>query len=290
VSSAPTPPDVLKSLSGPAALDLASFAAYVQSGHAALEAAHDAERYEDDLHRLAGDLPPDSGEDVAFSGPFLAHRPSALPDRATWLTSMAADMRPFAGVPPGPTLLEAEHQAQERAFFAAPHDEELREQPRFDSRSGPVARATLLGEVRADGPPVFELTPEPPRRLALQAVAAGVAGAAPGAEAVEAETTFAAVLPAVARLEIDPAHHPVLPWWMPRPPNIEVPGLPGLVTARQDKPLFAGAAPRSPNPAGAAMDATAVGDFAYQRFEWDEDFGFNPWNPAPQAVLSGATP
>ena len=289
MSTAPAPPSVPKVPADAAALDLASFAAYLHSGHAAQEARLEAELDEEAHYRRAADLPPETAHEAALSGPFVAHHASALPDPGAWLARVASDLRSPAGAVPGPGLGGAEQEALQWGVFAASQDEEIQQQQRLlDRQVRPAVWATPLVEGRTDGAPVFELTPAPARRPALQGLAARVADPAPGAVAAGGELPPPQAQSALAPLEIELAHQPALPWWLPRPPNIEVPGLPGLVAARGDGPWLAAVAPPTLGSVAATPTVTAVPDFVYQRFEWDEDFGFNPWNPAPQAASSGA--
>lgn len=287
MSTVPAPPSVPKLPSDAPALDQASFAAYLHSGHAAEQARLEAEFHEETQHSRTADLLPESDPGSWPSSLFIAHRASALPDPGAWLARAQAGLQSPAGIAAEPGAGSVEQEALQSGAFAALQDEDIHEQLRLDRRGQPAAWATPLVQSSADDAPVFELRSEPPRLPAQQSLAARVADRGLGAEVVDGE------LPppshSLASPEIEWAHRPTMPWWMPRPPDIEAPGVPGLIAARHDKPLFTGMAPRSPGSAVSATDVSAVPDFAYQRFEWDQDFGFNPWNAAPQALLSGAS-
>lgn len=269
--------------------DEASFAAYLHSGHVALVPELDAELHAQEVHRRALDTPAESGTDAAPEAPFVAHHLSGPREREGLLARVGADMssRPWvADVRSAPDPGSAEQWSEERFPAVTLQDEEIQQQ--FDDRLRLAQATASLAPDPADRPPIFDLTPDPPRRLVLQAVVAGEVESpyrADSADVPELKSTQSTV--AAISLEVDPAAPPVLPWWKPRSASVEVPGLPGLVAARQDRHLLAAYAPSALIPVAVAMVATEDPDFVYRGFEWDEEFGFNPWNPGRQGVVSG---
>lgn len=280
MSTAPAPAPVpTKVPIDVAALGQAVFFEHLPSLDAVQEALHEDQLKDDAQHRgAAGFLPEDAAEETS-SGLFVAYHAPALPDPGVWLAGVAADLGSPGADPGG-----AEQEAPQPGGFAAPQDGKIPDLSGLGHQVLPAAWATPLVGGLTDGAPVFELTSEPSSGLSLQAVSAVVADTPTGTGAVDGGLLPSQALSALdplGALEIDWAHQPQLPWWMPRPPNIEVRGLPGLVAARQDGAWLPAVEPTSLGSAATTSAGTAVPDFVYQQFEWDQDFGFNPWNSAP---------